>query len=288
MNTTPSQYVQREESCVCVVPSPARAHEAPGSLFAPHSPWDPDFDLNEAQVAFQDGPDEFFPDLGWLKITLSRVVPDNQCHSSGMGGRFATAAYKAWLREYAPQLDSLLGDWQPDTSRWWAVAGEVYLDSRSDAPNLQKAALDLLSGSYVDDEGKLDPASGRIVGKGRIRKPGALWDDDRRVRTIRWDVMMRRCAEPFVVLHVVAAPEGWEPPDSRAMTERLERQKREAIREEKRAAALAVREEKREAKLRAAASRREQAAREGAERQAARKKPVAATLFGGASGKAGE
>lgn len=173
-----------------------------------------------------------FSPLAGLEITLPCPPPDNHCHRSGLYGRYPTAAYKDWLDIAAPQLAAVLGDWPPDTERWWAVTLTVQMGSRGDASNLIKPCLDLLSGACVDREGQLNPATGKREGAGKIRKPGGLWDDDRRVQRVTCQVACYRHPEPAVTLQAfpVAPPVDWRASEKQAARVRRE-QEREAQRQ---------------------------------------------------------
>lgn len=153
----------------------------------------------------------FDPTTGTLWFVCSLPPPDNHCHRSASGGgRYPAKEYKAWLERYAPELRALLGDWEPDRTRWWRVALRLLIGSKGDAPNYQKALLDLLSGSYVVEKAFVD-AKERRIEKGRILKPGALWDDDKRVRTVALELDCIRHETPYAVLlaHPTDPPRDW-------------------------------------------------------------------------------
>lgn len=135
----------------------------------------------------------FDPDTGRLVLVLPLPPPDNHCHASGQYGRYPTKAYKDWLGIAGPMLAEVLGDWQPDTAQWWVVTGTLWLGSQGDGPNYLKATLDLLSGAQIKAD---NPRKGSIV------KPGALWDDDRRVTVGFWMPAWLRHPDPCVMLHV--------------------------------------------------------------------------------------
>lgn len=158
--------------------------------------------------------DHFDPETGALCLTLPLPPPDNQCHRSGAYGRYPTTAYQDWLRIAQPQLAELLGDWQPDTERWWFVSGLLALGSRGDGQNYLKAVLDLFSGAQVKPE---------TPGKGSILKPGALWNDDRRVVEVQWLVQWVRHPEPDVFLRVFPRNPALYPRDWKAAQPRTRR-----------------------------------------------------------------
>lgn len=175
----------------------------------------------------------FHPEVARLGFECDAPPPDNQCHASAKGGhRYATATYQDWLRRTEPELRALLGDWQPDTERWWSVHLVLRLPSQGDGQNLVKPLLDLLSGSYVVEQTHKD-ASGRRISKGTVLKVGALWDDDRRVKRLLVEVIETRHATPYVQLlaEPTDAPRDW-----KAEQEQREREAREAERQQELAA----------------------------------------------------
>lgn len=186
-------------------------------------------------------PNRFDPETGCLTLELPLPPPDNACHRSSAGGkRYPTAAYKDWLDLVAPQLREVLGDWQPDRERWWRVRGVVWLAGQGDGPNYIKATLDLLSGAYVVPTAFTD-RKGKKVSKGTILKPGAFWDDDRRVGEVRWTTGYMRHATPWLFLEVepMEAPRDWKA-EQQAQEREEKARAREAARQEREAARAAA------------------------------------------------
>lgn len=170
----------------------------------------------------------FDPVTGALCLALPLPPPDNHCHRSGPGGtRYPAAEYKTWLDLAAPQLRETLGAWEPDRERWWHVVIALVLGSRGDGQNYVKPVLDLLSGAQVVTATYTDPR-GRRIGKGTIIKPGALWDDDRRVRGVSLVVDWVRHETPFLA---VACEPGKAPGDWREYQARQAAAEREAARQ---------------------------------------------------------
>lgn len=137
-----------------------------------------------------------------LVILLPLPPSDNQCHRSGQYGRYPTTAYKTWLDLSAPLLRVALGQRPIDTTEWWEVNLGVWNKPRGyDVQNLGKAVLDLLSGAQVD-------------GKGKIVKPGALYDDDKRVKRLTIDLMGTHDIDPRIILSAstTTPPVKWRKP----------------------------------------------------------------------------
>lgn len=169
----------------------------------------------------------FCPQSLTLRLELPLPPADNQCHRSGRFSRYATAEYRDWLDLAGEILREALGDWQPDTARWWRVEGYLCLGVRDrDAANHTKAALDLLSGSRVARKGDLR-RSGEAATPGVILKPGGLWDDDCRVILGYWGPQYLRHPEPRLLLSVVPAKA---PLDYRAETVAATKAQREVDR----------------------------------------------------------
>lgn len=157
-------------------------------------------------------PDHFDPATATLTLSLPLPPTDNKLHSSTRFGYHASKEYQAWLRIAHPPLQALLGDWRPDTSRWWSVAAEIRLGDRGDAANLIKATLDLLTGRDAATEartGWVEKRSGNArtlkeqkISRGMIYVTRGLWDDDRRVAEVRWTLVSRRDSDPGLTLAV--------------------------------------------------------------------------------------
>lgn len=145
----------------------------------------------------------FDPKSACLQLALCLPPTDNMLHRSGAYGRYPTAGYKDFLGICTPQLDEVLGDWEPDTERWWEVKIGLFLGSRADGPNYTKALLDLLSGARVAEE-KLEIGE-RKIGKGSIYHHGGLWNDDRRVCLLEVIVLEVRVKEPSALMRVEPA-----------------------------------------------------------------------------------
>lgn len=155
-----------------------------------------------------------------LSVVLPCPPPDNHCHRSGQYCRYPTAAYRDWLEVARPLVRAALpAGWEPDRECWWEVRVSVALGSRADAQNFLKPLLDLLSGAAPR---ALDP------GKGKVEKPGLLWDDDGRVRTLSLIVLTIREPEPAVSVIAWPAPEA--PLDVRAARLDREREQKAAVR----------------------------------------------------------
>ncbi len=198
--------------------------------------------------AIRSGRDYFEPETGVLVWHCTLPPPDNQCHTSAPGGmRFATKVYKAWLEEWGPALRELLGDWEPDAVQWWSVQVNLRLGSSGDAQNYLKPLLDALTGSCINPETFTD-ADGKKVYKGKLLKPGGLWDDDRRV-VGGWSVVAVNDPNPGLTL--VAQPLGWSPRDLKAEAA-AERQNARQTAQNAREAALAAKEAELAQKRRAA------------------------------------
>ncbi|MFN3652584.1 MAG: hypothetical protein ACK47B_23655 [Armatimonadota bacterium] len=166
-----------------------------------------------------------------LELEVPLPPPDNQCHRSGRFSRYATAAYRDWLDVAGEPLREALGGWQPDTERWWSVSLVLRLGSQGDGPNYLKPALDLLTGSRAARSGDRDQ-HGNKIDAGRIIKPGALWNDDRRVARVELVVTQVRQPEPRLLLIATAEERG--PLDFRAWQEGQARRERERERQEAR------------------------------------------------------
>lgn len=148
-------------------------------------------------------PPYFNPAIGTLAIVLPLPPADNQLVRSGRFGRYATEDYRTWLEIARERVQAVLGDWQPDTERWWQVVGILRLGARDkDAANHLKATLDMLSGAYAPRKDVKD-AAGKVLAKaGVITRPGLFWDDDCRAVVGLWTVEFTHHPEPELWLNV--------------------------------------------------------------------------------------
>lgn len=146
-------------------------------------------------------PDSWDPKTGYLTLTLPIPVRDNELTAASGYGKYPTTKYRAWLEIAAPLLREALGDWAPDTDRWWEVRGMLWLPDRSDAQNRLKAALDLLGGAHVVAQPFTD-LKGRKVQKGSIIHNGGLWDNDSRVIIAWWGASWVRHETPCLTLEI--------------------------------------------------------------------------------------
>lgn len=179
----------------------------------------------EFQPRFSPGADGYGEPL--LQIECVLGVTDNACHRySKADGSYASREYKAWLDHCAPLLQELLGDWQPDTSRWWSVHLDLWIGN-TDGPNHLKALLDLLSGARVVTEA-FTAKNGKRIGKGSVWHYGGLWDDDRRVKAVTVTVHATRHPTPYAQ---ITAWETTAPVDYRAQQEAQERQAKQEARQ---------------------------------------------------------
>jgi hypothetical protein len=144
---------------------------------------------------------EFDPANRRLEAVIPIPPPDNHLHASGQYARYPKSAYKEWLGLVVAPLRDALGAWEPDTSNWWVVRGQLALHPHAgDSQNYLKATLDWLSGAYVSG--------------GAVAHQGGLWNDDCRVALGLWVPVEVRSKEPRLTLVVKpwpqeCWPQGW-------------------------------------------------------------------------------